>query len=114
MIFELPKRRDGQPWPHWRVCRYGFIVYNENTDSLGAHCCVHGSLCRANKVCSRHGLGYLVAWLMEPHRAGSEVCDQAGHMRFAEWIRSRDGHRTRAAARVWLLSSAEDVDPSPG
>ena len=110
----LPKQRDGQPWPHWKIGRYGYLVYNQQADSLGAHCSAHGSLCRVNKVCSRHGLGYLLAFLMEPHRAGSEVHNHLEHVRFTGWLRSREGCRTRAAARMWLLSSPAEVEPSPG
>ena len=61
------------PWPSCPVFDsegkpIGHLVYDAESDSIGAHCGVvgHGT-CRANRLCKRLPIGYLVVWL----KAGS-------------------------------------------
>ena len=65
-------------------------------------------------MCSRHGLGYLVAWLMEPFRIGAECGTRQEHYAFAAWLRSRAGRHRRGLARDWLLNNRGVITPSPG
>ncbi|CAK0806165.1 unnamed protein product, partial [Prorocentrum cordatum] len=65
-------------------------------------------------VCKRLGLGYLVAWLMESHRAGTRCVCRDSHFAFATWLRSKAGLRQRRQARDWLVTGAAEVVPSPG
>ena len=62
----------------------------------------HGRLCRANKVLSRHPLGYLVAWLMFPHDH-DHMKTKEQHQDMLADLRSDLGYLDRCRARQWLL-----------
>ncbi len=95
-------RPDGTPWDTWIVAGFGRIVYNATEDSLGAHCTKHGSLCRANKVCKRSGLGYLVAFLQASH-LDCTLNTKAKHMDVRRPLCSAAGLEARRAGRKFLL-----------
>ncbi len=99
----------------WEIGGWGRIVYDAKNDSLGAHCTIgnHG-LCRANKVCKRLGLGYLVAWLRESHTRTKDAFYETNkkfqkldshqkHKDFQSCLCSPDGYHLRLSARQWLL-----------
>lgn len=97
-----PIGRDGRPWSSWLIGEHGWIVYDERRQSLGAHCnvCTHGQ-CRANKVCKRLPLGYLIAWLWAGHEEG---CDsREAHVAVQRRLCSEMGLAQRQKARRWLL-----------
>jgi hypothetical protein len=99
------RRADGTPWDAWQIEGFGKIVYDATSDSLGAHCSLtetHGCLCRANKVCKRLGLGYLVAWLRAPHQDGS-LTTKASHKEMQGNLCSEAGLDARRAGRKFLL-----------
>ena len=96
-------------WLHWKVGGYGYIVYDAARDSLGAHCTDprHG-LCRANKVCKRLGLGYLMAWLMQAHdpEQSDMLTDRAAHKGTQGRLCSPLGFDARKKGRKWLVDRA--------
>jgi len=94
------------PWQTWQIGSWGHIVYDEKRDSLGAHCGIKTHInCRANKVCSRFGIGYLIAFLREPHiRTGDrKLKSQAEHKEIQKDLCSPDGFHSRESARKYVM-----------
>ena len=112
MVAAIPRGRDGAPWRHWKVGGYGFIVWDAEKQSFGAHCSktdCHGKLCRANKVAKRLPLGFLVAWLMLPH-LDAEISDQPKHKAAQKRLCSELGYDQRRAGRTWLTDRLHTFD----
>ena len=112
MVAAIPRGRDGAPWRHWKVGGYGFIVWDAEKQSFGAHCSktpCHGKLCRANKVAKRCPLGYLVAWLMLPH-LDAEISDRPKHKAAQQRLCSELGYDQRRAGRTWLTDRPHAFD----
>lgn len=105
IIPRLPRGRDGRPWQSWVIGQWGYIVFDSDRDSLGAHCnvCSHG-LCRANKICRRYPLGYLVAWLQAGHLP--DVQTRQDHVGRQARLCSEMGFAERRRARQWLVDKA--------
>ncbi len=59
-------------------------------------------MCRANKVCKRKGLGYLVAWL----QAGPGVLTREAHKKLQEDLLSPNGFHERRDGRKYLTDRA--------
>ena len=91
-------------WKHWAIGDFGYIVYDAKADSFGAHCRFPGhGVCRANKACARHGLGYLVAFLMHPCEPGKICANREAHAQALPDLRSPAWFQVRCDCRKWLL-----------
>lgn len=59
----LFKLKANPAWPRCESAAYGSFVFNPHTNSIGAHCALHG--CRINKVAWKCPIGYMCAWQVE-------------------------------------------------
>ena len=80
-----PARRGGPrgaSWPNRPVegTGGGRIVHNVEAASSAAHCDVHGSLCRINRVIAKRPMGYLLAWLAATDKFTSRQAHMAARL----------------------------------
>lgn len=97
-------KQDGLPWRHWPVgAGDGLLCLDEARLSMGAHCLHPGhSLCRADKVLARCGLGFLMAWIQYPEF--HPECDpRQKHLDCIVEFCSANGSEARSQGRQWLL-----------
>jgi hypothetical protein len=105
-------RGGGDPWLRFDLPGIGYLVYDEKSESIGAHCSRHKT-CRLNRSIRANArrpaqgrpLGQLIAWL----QASVHFESQANHKStareegYVSWVQ-------RNAAREWAMGLPGFVD----